>query len=277
MKNSIRILILVVCATLLVSIFAFFSIKVNNQKYVAFKDAGYIISTNYETNNTEGNNQDITSTKYYFNNDTKYHKTYNNEYTFTNTSNEEVNVEESNFIHYNDGSIGAFKTSSLLDLTHLNDEIIKYYNLPVKNVLTKSGSGYLAKNISGNIEFNNFLLKIDDNKFMLVAPTISVHVKNDTRTISDSYLEIQYFDGNIVRLENNGVKLQSVAEDFYLEINDVIINLSNKNIYLNKDKKLSLNDITINSNDNIDLSDIDDDSKFMTEDEKKQQEEAEKQ
>lgn len=277
MKNSIRILILVVCATLLVSIFAFFSIKVNNQKYVAFKDAGYIISTNYETNNTEGNNQDITSTKYYFNNDTKYHKTYNNEYTFTNTSNEEVNVEESNFIHYNDGSIGAFKTSSLLDLTHLNDEIIKYYNLPVKNVLTKSGSGYLAKNVSGNIEFNNFLLKIDDNKFMLVAPTISVHVKNDTRTISDSYLEIQYFDGNIVRLENNGVKLQSVAEDFYLEINDVIINLSNKNIYLNKDKKLSLNDITINSNDNIDLSDIDDDSKFMTEDEKKQQEEEEKQ
>ena len=63
MKNSIRILILVVCATLLVSIFAFFSIKVNNQKYVAFKDAGYIISTNTETNNAEGNNQDITSTK----------------------------------------------------------------------------------------------------------------------------------------------------------------------------------------------------------------------
>ena len=58
---------------------------------------------------------------------------------------------------------------------------------------------------------------------MLVAPEINIHIKDDIRQITNSYVEFQYFDGNIIRIENNSFKLQSVASDFYIEIQDNII------------------------------------------------------
>ena len=111
---------------------------------------------------------------------------------------------------------------------------------------------------------------------MLVAPEINIHIKDDIRQITNSYVEFQYFDGNIIRIENNSFKLQSVASDFYIEIQDnIIIDLSNKNIYLNKEQKLNLEEITIDSNDNTSLDNIDD-SNFQTEDERKKAEEVAK-
>lgn len=272
-KNGLRIAIFISLAIVLVGVFTLFSIKINKSRYTDFKDAGYVISTNYASDN---NNTDINSEKYYFSENTNYHKNNNSTYSFTDSSNEEVSINNDNFIHYNDGSIGVFKISALLNLNNLGDNIIKYYNLNSKNYLVKEGNKYLAKSVSENIEFTNFLLKISNDKYMLVAPSINIHIKDDVRTISNSYVEVQFFDGNITRIENNNFKLQSVASDFYIELGDnVIIDLSNKNVYLNKEQKINLEEITINSDDHVDLDNIDN-SNFATEDEKKAQEELEK-
>lgn len=273
LKNNVKIAVLALVAILLIGAFGYYGVKINESRYTDFKDAGYVISTNYNSNN---DNEDITSIKYYFSENETYYKENNSSYSFTNSSNESVNIQEDNFIHYNNGSIGVFKKTALVNLNNIGDNIIKYYSLNSKNYLTKEGQNYLAKSISDTYEFTNFILKISANKYMIVAPNIKIHVKNDVRTITDSYVELQYFDGNIVRLENNNFKLQSVASDFYIELdNNVIINIDNKNIYLNKEQKLNLEEITISSDDNVNLDNIDDD-KFMTEDEKKKQEEEEK-
>ena len=272
-KNWLRIAIFTSLAIILVGAFTFFSIKINKAKYTDFKDAGYVISTNYSSGN---DTTDINSEKYYFSENTSYHKNNNSTYSFTNSSNEDVSIDNDNFIHYNDGSIGVFKASALLNLNNLGDNIIKYYGLNSKNYLTKEGNKYLAKSVSENIEFTNFLVKISSTKYMIVAPQINIHIKDDVRTISDAYIELQYFDGNIIRIENNNFKLQSVASDFYIEVGDnVIIDLNSKNIYLNKEQKINLEEITIDSNDHVDLDNIDD-ANFATEDEKKKQQEEEK-
>ena len=273
LKNSIRIVVFTGLAVILVGIFVFFSIKIDKARYTDFKDAGYVISTNYDSNST---NDDINSEKYYFSENTSYRKNNNTTYTFTNSSNEEVSINNDNFIHYNDGTIGTLKTTALLNFNNIADNIIKYYTLNNKNYLTKEGNKYLAKSVSENLEFTNFLLKISNDKYMLVAPEINIHIKDDIRQITNSYVEFQYFDGNIIRIENNSFKLQSVASDFYIEIQDnIIIDLSNKNIYLNKEQKLNLEEITIDSNDNTSLDNIDD-SNFQTEDERKKAEEEAK-
>lgn len=273
LKNSIRIVVFTGLAVILVGIFVFFSIKIDKARYTDFKDAGYVISTNYDSNST---NDDINSEKYYFSENTSYRKNNNTTYTFTNSSNEEVSINNDNFIHYNDGTIGTLKTTALLNFNNIADNIIKYYTLNNKNYLTKEGNKYLAKSVSENLEFTNFLLKISNDKYMLVAPEINIHIKDDIRQITNSYVEFQYFDGNIIRIENNSFKLQSVASDFYIEIqNNIIIDLSNKNIYLNKEQKLNLEEITIDSNDNTSLDNIDD-SNFQTEDERKKAEEEAK-
>ena len=272
-KNWLRIAVFTSLAIILVGAFTFFSIKINKAKYTDFKDAGYVISTNYSSGN---DTTDINSEKYYFSENTSYHKNNNSTYSFTNSSNEDVSINNDNFIHYNEGSIGVFKASALLNLNNLGDNIIKYYSLNSKNYLTKEGNKYLAKSVSENIEFTNFLVKISSTKYMIVAPRINIHIKDDVRTISDAYIELQYFDGNIIRIENNNFKLQSVASDFYIEVGyNVIIDLNSKNIYLNKEQKINLEEITIDSNDHVDLDNIDE-ANFATEDEKKKQQEEEK-
>ena len=184
-KNWLRIAIFTSLAIILVGAFTFFSIKINKARYTDFKDAGYVISTNYASGS---DTTDINSEKYYFSENTSYFKNNNSTYSFTNSSNEGVNVNNDNFIHYNDGSLGVFKTSALLNLNNLGDNIIKYYSLNNKNYLTKEGNQYLAKSVSQNISFTNFLIKISSTKYMLVAPQINIHVKDDVRTINDSYL-----------------------------------------------------------------------------------------
>lgn len=272
-KNWLRITIFTCLAIILVGAFTIFSIKINKARYTDFKDAGYVISTNYSSSNDTA---DINSEKYYFSENTSYFKNNNFTYSFKNSSNEDVNINNDNFIHYNDGSVGVFKTSALLNLNNLGDNIIKYYSLNNKNYLTKDGNKYLAKSVSENIEFDSFLIKISSTKYMLVAPQINLHIKDDVRTINDSYVELQYFDGNIIRIENNTFKLQSVSSDFYVEIGEnIIVDLNSKNIYLNKEKKVNLEEITIDSNDYVDLK-VENNSNFATEDEKKKQQEEEK-
>lgn len=161
LKNSIRIVVFTGLAVILVGIFVFFSIKIDKARYTDFKDAGYVISTNYDSNST---NDDINSEKYYFSENTSYRKNNNTTYTFTNSSNEEVSINNDNFIHYNDGTIGTLKTTALLNFNNIADNIIKYYTLNNKNYLTKEGNKYLAKSVSENLEFTNFLLKISNDK-----------------------------------------------------------------------------------------------------------------
>ena len=144
LKNSIRIVVFTGLAVILVGIFVFFSIKIDKARYTDFKDAGYVISTNYDSNST---NDDINSEKYYFSENTSYRKNNNTTYTFTNSSNEEVSINNDNFIHYNDGTIGTLKTTALLNFNNIADNIIKYYTLNNKNYLTKEGNKYLAKSV----------------------------------------------------------------------------------------------------------------------------------
>lgn len=274
MKNIIKVLGIAILSIGLVVVFGLYANKVNKNKYTEFKDAGYVINTNFDKNTTvsgESASADVSSTKYYFDGNAKYSKNYNDEYKFSNTSKQEVVVSKENFIHYNDESIGAFKKIAILDLEHIDDKIIKYYTLPDKNVLTKGNKGYLAKNVSDNVEFVSFILKISENKYMIVAPNIDVSIKGEVKNFKNTYLELQYFDGDIVRLENSDTKIQNISEEFYINVGDnIIIDLSNKNIYLNKEKKLNLNEITIESDDNINLSGIDEDTTFMTEKEKEE-------
>ena len=117
MKNIIKVLGIAILSIGLVVVFGLYASKVNKNKYTEFKDAGYVINTNFDKNTTvngESASADISSTKYYFDGNAKYSKNYNDEYKFSNTSKEEVVVSKENFIHYNDESIGAFKKVALL-------------------------------------------------------------------------------------------------------------------------------------------------------------------
>lgn len=230
---------------IIVSIF-YFGINLNKQKYHAFISDGYVIS---RTETLTGNK----STKYYFTEGTKYKKNYNNNYVFKNSDGDLVEVPSKAFVHYSDDTIATLDKTSILDLKILEQSVLKYYNFYVGSIINKSEKGYVCNILKEKIYFNDFIMKISDDKYMVVSKNIKVIVGNEERKIEGGYLEIQFFDGNIVRLENQELQLQNISSNFYIEILDVKINLSDKNIFYKDKKVANLSQIIIDSSDNIDI------------------------
>lgn len=246
-SNINKVLFVIITISAMIALIFFFGIKSREESFKEFSNSGYIIGKSEVA-------VGLTTTKYYFDNGTKYKKDYEKKYTFLNTDNESVKVNEDSFIHYSDKSISVFKKTAILNLGNLNDNVIKYYNLYVGSRLLYKENRYYIKNLDNEITFGDFLMKINENKYMIVSPKINLYLGNTKKEIIDSYLEFEFFDGNIVRIENQEFQMQNVSSNFYIELsNNIKIDLATKNIYLNNEVKLNLSQITIDKNDNIDL------------------------
>ena len=242
-----KILFVIITVSLMITVIFLYGIKTKENRLGEFNDSGYIIGRSYES-------AVLSTTKYYFNGGTKYKKNYEKNYIFANTDNENVKVSENSFIHFSDKSISVLNKTAILNLDNLNDSLIKYYNLYVGTRLVNKDNIYYTETLNNKISFTNFLMKIDENKYMIVSPKINLNLMGSNKEILNSYLEFEFFDGNIVRIENQEMQIQNVSSNFYIELsNNVKIDLSTKNIFLNNDKKLNLSQITIDKNDNIDI------------------------
>lgn len=242
-----KILFVIITVSLMITVIFLYGIKTKENRLGEFNDSGYIIGRSYES-------AVLSTTKYYFNGGTKYKKDYEKNYIFANTDNENVKVSENSFIHFSDKSISVLNKTAILNLDNLNDSLIKYYNLYVGTRLVNKDNIYYTETLNNKISFTNFLMKIDENKYMIVSPKINLNLMGSNKEILNSYLEFEFFDGNIVRMENQEMQIQNVSSNFYIELsNNVKIDLSTKNIFLNNDKKLNLSQITIDKNDNIDI------------------------
>lgn len=243
-----KIIFVASSVVLMIIMIFYFGIKVNQSKYQAFVADGYIIGkANVETGNVQ-------TTKYYFSGGTKYKKNYDNNYNFKNTDAEEVTIAPNSFVHYLDGSISTLDKTAILDLEQLDAKVIKYYNFYVGSRLKKENQHYIAQNLNNQLKFSSFFMKIDENKYLLVAPKITVFVGESKKEIINSYLEIQFFDGNIIRLENQETQMQNISSNFYIELeNQIKINLADKNIFLNDQRVLNMTQITVDRDDNIEI------------------------
>lgn len=244
-----KVIFIIVSVLAMLGLLFWYGFRVNESKYKEFSGDGYILAR-VERNGTES------STKYYFSSGTKYRENYEEQYLFQNTDQEEVEVVKTSFVHYLDNGISTLSKTAILDLDNLNTEVIRYYSFYEGSKLTYQDSGhYQIRNLDNVLAFTNFLMKISENKYMIVAPKINLVIDGETRVIENSYLEFEFLDGNIIRLENQEASFQSIASDMYIELdNGVKINLADKNIFLGSEKKLNLTQITIDSDDNIEIT-----------------------
>ena len=238
-KTSFVIILPIVCVVIL--IFSF-GIIMNQKSYISFVGDGYVISSS---------------------NDSKYYFSYNNKYKINETSgnvelednnNEKIKVDESSFVHYVDGSISTFKKTVILDLDKINEESYHYYNFFPESVFSKVGNGYSVNYLDNNLTMNNFLLKVSDNKYMVVSDNMEVKLSDGTKKIKDNFLEITYLDGNVIKLDNQEMSIKNISSSLCIKIGEKItIDLVNKKILYGEEEKINLGEITINSSDNIDI------------------------
>lgn len=238
-----RAVIIVVPIILLLILIFFFGYRVYVNSFEIFQEDGHIL---VETSNSS-------ITRYYFKSGTKYKNTNSNKIVFTDTNDKEVKIDTDSFVHYNNGAISTMKKAVILDLSTLSGSVFKYYSIYDGTLLTKANGYYNVKNQNSNIPFKSFLLKISKDKYLFVADSMTLTIGDENHEIKDNYLEISFFDGNITRIENQELSFSNVSSNMYLQIGDVTLDLNNRNLYYNQENKLNLNEITIDSDDAIEI------------------------
>ncbi len=228
-----------------------------------FYSAGYIISSSTTK-----------SDKIYFKDNTVYKENVFNEYVFKDTDNNEVSTDKNNFIHYLDNSLSFMKKGVILDLDNINTSLIPYYNITDKSIIKYNNGGYYIENADKTLIFGNFLGKITDNKYIVVGKDIKVKLAGSNEAISGDYFEILFVEDGVVKIENQEGSYQTVSDGSTIYIGEKIkIDLGEKNVYLENNNKLSLNEMTIDGNENIDITPSD--NKVKKDDENKENQSGE--
>ncbi len=74
---------------------------------------------------------------------------------------------------------------------------------------------------------------------------------------ADGYIEVQYSDNEVVSVYNQDFNSQTISSNSYIDIgNGIKLNLGTKIVSQNDVNKMSLEDMVINSNDNVTLVDL---------------------
>lgn len=247
MKTKIKIIIITIIALIMLVLGLILAINTKKESIKNFQDGGYIISNVYKKNN------DSEINKIYFDAKAQYTKHANDEYSFNNSDGKKNVVTQDNFVHYNNNSIMALKDGVAIDLTDIDSKIISYYNIFSESILTKTSKGYEINNLNENLSFQKLLFKISDKKYLMAADNIVISF-SDSQTVSlKNYVEIEYINKNVIKLYNDESEYQTIASNLYLISDNIKINLEYKTISKNNIKYLTMADMVINADDNIEV------------------------
>lgn len=216
---------------------------IEESKKETFSESGYIL--NSSTN------------RYYFYQDETYTTSYNKQIVFYDTEGAKVTIDNSNFIHYTSGNIVALQESVLLDLNKVNDNPIVYYDVAANKEIKKISNRYSVRNLDSDLQFEQAIWKVSANKYIILANKLKITLNNGMTKDVDGYVEIEYSDNEIVNIYNQEFSYQTISSNSYIELkNNIKINLGTKIVSQNDENKMALEDMVINSNDNVTLIDL---------------------
>ena len=239
-KNFWIILILSIITLIALTIGVIFLTRKSSKE---FYSAGYII-----------NSTTTKSDKYYFNDNTIYKENIFGEYTFKDVDNKEVSTSKDNFIHYLDNSLSFMKNGVILDLDNFNEKIVPYYNVTDKIILKYNNGGYTIEANDKTLVFGNLLGRITDNKYIILGSDIRIKLSGNEEPVKGKYFELLFVEDGIVKVENNEGSYQTTTEGTTIFVGDNIkIDLGTKKVFYGEEEKLTLDEMTIDGNENIDI------------------------
>lgn len=243
MFNKKFFLILGSAITLLI-VLSVAMIFLTKENVKTFAREGYIIAS--------GNKEE--NVKYYFEEGTSYKKNISSQLVFTDKSGEKVTVDTDNFMHYTDGGIKFLKNGVIMDLNNINNTTVPYYNITDKSVLEYTKKSYYIETIDKTLAFNNIAGRISENKYIFAGINVKLQLAGNENLIEGDYFELTFIEDGIIKVENSDVSYQTTAENSYILVDDNIkIDLGNKKIYFDGEEKMSLSQMTIDGNENIEI------------------------
>ena len=245
-KNGKIIFALFLILTIAASIFGGVLVynSLNTDTYQFTKD-GYALGFSTQ-NNTK-------AIAYSFKNGTEYQFKKNSNTINFEFEEENVRLDENTIMHYSDGSLGVLKKVVGLDVSTVDRKIIFYYNFYKDTKINSTSEGFSVKLANEQeVKFKNLLIRISDNKFILTGKNVRLVLNSDNIIDFGEYVEFEYMDGNVVKVYNQDKFYQTISGESHLLVNDVKINLSAATISKGKKEYISLTNLVVNNDDNID-------------------------
>lgn len=256
-----KILLLIFC-TVIIAIGAVIGLTVFSYKdsLKEFKGSGYILVPSTNPALTTDVNE-----IHYFSAGTNYREKYGETVCFKDTSDKEIKINKEQFIHFTDGSLKSFTNGVVLSLTEVDKKQVSYFGVSDKTTILKNATQYEMSYLGDMIQLQEFIWKIADDTYMVVAPQITVNLSRDKRVTLNDYVQIQYIDGEIVRLVHKQGTYQTVSSDAYI-ITDggVELRLVSKYFIVDGEETLSLDSMVIDSEANLDVDENEDKIKLPT-------------
>ena len=251
MKNNVKSygifigFILLVVGIIAFGIFYVFG-NVGSEEYNFLKD-GYALYVS-NNNNYQTNSYSFSSGATY-----TYNKS-NNKISFDSLENGNVDIDSSTVVHYSDNSLLVLRKVVGLDLSTIDKPIILYYNIYKNTEITFDNSGYkVTSSNSDKINFSNMLIRINNNKYLFVSDSIRATLGKEEVIDFGNYVYIEYTDGEIIHIYNNTKSHKSIASEASIVSGDIAINMKDKTISKGGKKFITLSNLVIDSNSNIDL------------------------
>jgi len=239
-----RFLVIVSVSLVFIMLLAFGSVALTRKNTIEFKDSGYIISSNKVLA---------------FNSGTSYRINLNEQIVFTTDEGKMSAVDLSSFVHYDNGGVSLLKNGAFVDLNGIKSDIVPYYNITNKSTINYSNGGYTITNGDKDLYFDNILLRVTDDKYLLAGKNLSVKLPGIDELIEGQYFEITFIADGIVLVQNDKISYQVTADGTVFNVgSNIKIDLGTKNVLFDNDAKLHMSQITIDGNENITIVPEDD-------------------
>ena len=259
-----KIAIIAVLFLTIIGVMFYAAIEKNKKNVHVLKESGYIINSQKLTSNKDNNNQIS-----YFNSETKYSKSYDENIVFADTDGKSTRVPISSFIHYEDGSIGVLKKAVVVNIDDILNNDLKYYNIFQNNLIERKESSYVLENINKIINFKRFIVKTADNKYLIMSEGMKIRLDGGREIdVEDNYAELSIIDEEVVRLDNRKVNIQTIGKDSSLIIGEgIVLKLDNHYILKDNEPLFTLDQMIINSQDNINIFEFEEEKATESEEE----------
>lgn len=220
--------------------------NVNSETYTFNKD-GYALYVNEKDN--------YKTNSYSFKNGSSYSfKKTNGKISFDSNEKGNVNIDDSTVVHYTDNSLLVLKNVVGLNLNSIDSEIILYYNIfKNTNIVYENGAYVITTSNGEKINFTNLLLRINENKYLFMADSVRATIGKDEVVDFGKYVYIEYSDGSIVGIYNNSKSYRTIGNELSLVSGNITINMKDKSIAKEGEKYITLSNLVLDSNSNIDL------------------------
>ena len=250
--NQKLVMIFGAVAVVMAVVFVVLGIFVTNSAKGTFGQDGYVLGEVYAEEGDASNN-------IYFNANSKYKSKYPNKISLKGEKGKST-ISKYSFVHYSNNDLSSFSKGVFVNLDELSNENLNYYNIPAEALVKSSGKTYSFKVSNKEQRMSNFLWKIEKNKYMVVGTGVTAHIAEGKDKKLDGYVEFEYKDEGVVQLTHRDGTYQTISSDASIKLdNGAIIMLNDRSIYLGEDKKLSLDQMVINSNDNINVDEEEED------------------